>query len=169
MNAGCHIVGPKPKFLPFTNTRRACYVPRERRRYQATQKHRFFFRWFKSDFLEGAQDFTYETERGLMNWDEKRPTASGAFDWTYAASPSTILNVTADTNWFLLKNQRLGTRKYKPSDAGLPTYMETKCGSSCVMPRILFPGMTFWNGDMVMGTAVDPGTGWGELDRRGRD
>ncbi len=126
--------------------------------YQATQKHRFFFRWFKSDFLEGAQDFTYETEPGLMNWDEKRPAASGAFDWTYAASPSTILNVTADTNWFLLQNQRLGTRKYKPSDAGLPTYMDTKCASSCVMPRILFPGMTFWNGDMVMGTAVDPGT-----------
>jgi hypothetical protein len=54
--------------------------------YQATEKHRFFFRWFKSDFLEGAQDFTYETEPGLMNWDEKRPALSGAADWTYAMS-----------------------------------------------------------------------------------
>jgi len=126
--------------------------------YQATQKHRFFFRWFKSDFLEGAQDYTYETEPGLMNWDEKRPAASGAADWTYAMSPSTILNVSADTNWFLLQNQRLGTRKYKPSDVGLPAYMDAKCAASCVMPRILFPGMTHWNGDMFMGVTVDPGT-----------
>ena len=126
--------------------------------YQATQKHRFFFRWFKSDFLEGAQDFTYESEPGLMNWDEKRPAASAAADWTYAASPSTILNVTADTNWFLLQNQRLGTRKYKPSDAGLPSYMDAKCASNCVMPRVLFPGMSHWNGDMFIGVNVDPGT-----------
>ncbi|MCX6606711.1 MAG: TonB-dependent receptor, partial [Acidobacteria bacterium] len=126
--------------------------------YQASQKHRFFFRWFKSDYLEGAQDFTYETEPGLMNWDEKRPAASAAADWTYAASPSTIFNVTADTNWFLLQNQRLGTRKYKPSDVGLPSYMDAKCATNCILPRVLFPGMTHWNGDMFMGVTLDPGT-----------
>jgi hypothetical protein len=125
--------------------------------YQATQKHRFFFRWFKSDFVEGAQDYTYETEPGLLNWDEKRPAASAAADWTYAMSPTTILNVTADTNWFLLQNQRLGTRKYKPSDVGLPAYMDAKCATNCVLPRIVFPGMTHWNGDMYMGVQVDPG------------
>ena len=126
--------------------------------YQASQNHRFFFRWFKSDFLEGAQDFTYETEPGLMNWDEKRPALSGAADWTYTLSPTTILNATVDTNWFLLQNQRLGTRKYKPSSVGLPAYMDAKCATNCVMPRILFPGMTHWNGDMFVGTTVDPGT-----------
>jgi hypothetical protein len=126
--------------------------------YQASAKHRFFVRWFKSDFLEGAQDFTYETEPGLMNWDEKRPAASAAADWTYTASASTIFNVMVDTNWFLLQNQRLGTRKYKPSDAGLPTYMDAKCAASCVMPRVLFPGMSHWNGDMFLGVTVDPGT-----------
>ncbi len=126
--------------------------------YQASQNHRFFVRWFKSSYLEGAQDFTFETEKGLMNWDEKRPAASIAADWTYTVSPSTIINVTVDTNWFLLQNQRLGTRKYKPSDVGLPAYMDAKCASSCVMPRILFPGMTHWNGDMFMGVTVDPGT-----------
>ena len=126
--------------------------------YQATQKHRFFFRWFKSDFLEDAQAFTYETEPGLLNWDEKRPAASAAADWTYALSPTTILNVTADTNWFLLQNQRLGTRKYKPSDVGLPAYMDAKCAPNCVLPRVVFPGMTHWNGDMYLGVQVDPGT-----------
>jgi hypothetical protein len=35
--------------------------------------------------------------------------------------------------------------------------MDAKCGDNCVMPRILFPGMTHWNGDMFVGTTVDPG------------
>ena len=44
--------------------------------YQASDKHRFFVRWLKTSFLEGAQDYTYSTEPGLMNWDEKRPAYS---------------------------------------------------------------------------------------------
>ena len=125
--------------------------------YHASEKHRFFVRWLKSSFLEGAQDFTYETEAGLMNWDEKRPAYTVAADWAYTLSPTTILNLTVDTNGFLLQNQRLGTRKYKPSDVGLPSYLDAKCGASCVMPRIIWPGMTYWGGDMIMSTPVDPG------------
>ena len=80
--------------------------------FQASAKHRFFVRWLKSSFLEGAQDFTYPTEPGLMNWDEKRPAYTVAADWTYAMSASTLMNVTVDANGFLQQNQRLGTRRY---------------------------------------------------------
>jgi carboxypeptidase family protein len=127
--------------------------------YQASEKHRFFVRWLRSSYLEGAQDFTYETEPGLMNWDEKRPAYTVAADWTYTLSQRTILNITADTNSFLLQNQRLGTRKYKPSDAGLPAYLDAKCGDSCVLPRVIWPDMPYWGStDMIMSTVVDPGT-----------
>ena len=125
--------------------------------YQASSKHRFFFRWLKSDFIEDAQDFTYETEPGLMTWNEKRPALSGATDWTYAMSASTVMNVSVDATRFLIQNQRLGLRKYKPTDAGLPAYMDAKCAQSCVMPRVNWPGMPFWGGDMIMSTNVDPG------------
>ena len=40
--------------------------------YQLNDKNRFFFRWLRSNYLEDAQDYTYETEIGLMNWDERR-------------------------------------------------------------------------------------------------
>jgi hypothetical protein len=126
--------------------------------YQASEKHRFFVRWLKTSFLEGAQDFTYETEPGLMNWDEKRPAYSVAADWTYTLNERTILNVTADTNGFLQQNQRLGTRNYVPSDAGLPAYLDDKCGDSCVLPRVIWPGLPYWGGDMILSTPVDPGT-----------
>ena len=79
-----------------------------------------------------------------MNWDEKRPAYTAAADWTFTLSPTTIFNVTADTNGFLLQNQRLGTRKYKPSDVGLPAYMDAKCGDSCVLPRVIWTGMPYW-------------------------
>jgi hypothetical protein len=126
--------------------------------YQASEKHRFFFRWLKSSFLEGAQDFTYETEAGLMNWDEKRPAYTAAADWTYTLSPTTILNLTVDTNGFLQQNQRLGTRKYKPSDVGLPSYIDAKCGNGCVLPRVIWPGMPYWGAnDSFLGVTVDPG------------
>ena len=125
--------------------------------YQMNEKHRFFFRWLKSSFIEDAQDYTYQTEPGLMAWNEKRPALSGMVDWTYAISASTVMNVSVDATRFLTQNQRLGTRKYKPTDVGLPAYMDTKCGGSCVLPRVVWPGMTAWNGDMVLGVQVDPG------------
>ena len=125
--------------------------------YQASTKHRFFFRWLKSSYLEDAQDFTYQTEPGLMAWNEKRPSKSAAADWTFTTSATTVMNLSVDATQFLIQNQRLGTRKYKPSDVGLPAYMDQKCGTSCVLPRINWPGMTYWGGDMIMSTNVDPG------------
>ncbi len=125
--------------------------------YQLNEKHRFFFRWLKSSFIEDAQDYTYQTEAGLMAWNEKRPALSGAADWTFAMSAATVMNVSVDATRFLVQNQRLGTRKYKPTDVGLPSYMDAKCGGSCVLPRVVWPGMTAWSGDMVLGVQVDPG------------
>lgn len=86
----------------------------------------------KASFEEDAQGFTYESEPGLMDWDEIRPTLSGAFDWTYAANASTVLNASVDGTLFKNHNQRLGTRKYKPTDVGLPGYLDQKCGDDCL-------------------------------------
>lgn len=126
--------------------------------YQASDRHRFFFRWLKSSYLEDAQDYTYQTEPGLMAWNEKRPSKSAAVDWTFTKSAATVMNISVDATQFLIQNQRLGTRKYKPSDVGLPAYMDAKCGSSCVLPRVNWIGMPFWgSNDSIMSTNVDPG------------
>lgn len=129
--------------------------------YQASDKHRFFFRWLKTSFEEDAQGFTYESEPGLMDWDEIRPTVSGAFDWTYTVNASTVLNASVDGTLFKNHNQRLGTRKYKPTDVGLPAYLDQKCGDDCLLPRVIWPGMTYWNGDMILSVPLDQGHhGW---------
>ncbi|MBX5496434.1 MAG: carboxypeptidase regulatory-like domain-containing protein, partial [Bryobacteraceae bacterium] len=64
--------------------------------YQASEKHRFFFRWMKTYFMEDAQDYTYTTEPGLMAWNEIRPALSGLADWTYVMSPTTVFNLGVD-------------------------------------------------------------------------
>ena len=126
--------------------------------YHAGEKHRFFFRWLKTDFIEDAQDYTYETEPGLMAWNERRPALTGAANWTYTATPATLFDLTISGNSFLLENQRLGTRRYKPTSVGLPAYMDAKCAPKCRLPYVVWPGMTAWSGDMIMSTSVDPGT-----------
>jgi len=126
--------------------------------YHATERHRFFFRWLKTDFLEDAQDYTYETEPGLMAWNERRPALTGAANWTYTVSPTTLIDLTVSGNSFLLENQRLGTRRYKPSSVGLPSYVDDKCAPNCRLPYVVWPGMTAWLGDMILSTPVDPGT-----------
>jgi hypothetical protein len=125
--------------------------------YQASDKHRFFFRWLKTSFEEDAQGFTYESEPGLMDWDEIRPTLSGAVDWTYSLNATTVLNASVDGTLFKNHNQRLGTRRYKPSDVGLPGYMDQKCGDQCLLPRVIWPGMPYWGGDMILSVPLDPG------------
>lgn len=124
---------------------------------QGNDKNRFFFRWLSTSFLEDAQDYTFDTEAGLMAWNEKRPALSGAFDWTHIQSPTTVMNVTIDSNKLLVQRQFLGTRKYKPSSVGLPAYLDAKCASNCILPRVVWNGMQAWSGDMVLGATLDPG------------
>lgn len=134
--------------------------------YQAAERHRFFFRWMKTSFLEDAQDYTYETDPGLMAWNERRPAAIASGDWTYTIGPNTVFNLTLSANSFLLENQRLGTRRYKPSTVGLPAYMDAKCADDCRLPYVVWPGMTAWLGDMPMSTSVHPGPkGWQRIGR----
>lgn len=126
--------------------------------YQASDKHRFFFRWFKSTFEEDAQGYTYESEPGLMDWDEIRPSISGIVDWSYTPNATTVLNVSVDATRFLNHNQRLGTRRYKPTDVGLPAYMDQKCGDNCLLPRSVWVGMPYWgSNDSFLSVPLDPG------------
>ena len=126
--------------------------------YHANDKHRFFFRWLKSSFEEDAQGFTYESEPGLMDWDEIRPTISGAVDWTYTANATTVLNASVDATRFTNHQQRRGTRAYKPTSVGLPSYMDDKCASNCLLPRAIWIGMPYWgSNDSFLSVPLDPG------------
>lgn len=120
--------------------------------YQLTDKQRLFFRWSYSLFYEDAQDWTYATERGFHSWDDYRRNQMGLVDWSYAISPTTLLGVTVSANTFYDRQFHNVMMSYKPSDVGLPAYMDTKCAAlnGCAVPRML------WNGYSDLGWGVSP-------------
>ena len=107
--------------------------------YNLSDKHRFFFRFSKSRFTEGLGDWTWETELGLMASDTLRRPLSGTFDWTYTKSAQTVISAQISANRYYEGSRTVVAAQYKPSDVGLPKYMDTKCAiTACTMPTISF-------------------------------
>ncbi len=103
-------------------------------------KHRFFGRWAYSDFLEDEDDWCYSTVRGLQSSDLSRRTKLGTVDWVYTPSAVTVLNLMISANEFNTALLAKTPSKYKPSDVGLPTYMDEKAGKQTVLPQMFFAG-----------------------------
>jgi hypothetical protein len=110
--------------------------------YNASAAHRFFARWSYNTFMEDKYDWTYEIARHLMSNDDHRVNLGGTLDWTWTASSSTVLNANLSLNNFVQGNLTGGGRKYKPSDVGLPTYLDQKAGADHILPTIGVSGYT---------------------------
>ena len=103
-----------------------------------TQNHRVFFRWTWSKFFEEARDWTYDTIPGLHNWDQFRRNKAAVLDWTWAKGAATVINVNVAANQFRSRSEHLVSSAMKPTDVGLPSYMDDKCGDACAAPRVMF-------------------------------
>lgn len=109
--------------------------------YQYSQKHRFFGRWTSSDWTEDRFDWFYETFPGLRGrGNNSRRNIGATLDWVYTVSPATVLNVTAMTNGFRQGGKLPVARQFKPSDAGLPKYLDEKAGDQHILPNMTFDG-----------------------------
>lgn len=138
-----------PKLEPTTNYR-AVAMPSilmykgltNREDYQHSNQHRFYLRWNWSSFTEDRLDWTYESARGLMNEGNFRTDFNGGFSWVYTPGTRTVLNVTVGANQTGMGNSYPGTRDYKPSDVGLPAYMDAKADYRHQLPYMQFSGYT---------------------------
>jgi hypothetical protein len=109
--------------------------------YQHSEKHRFFGRWTWLKYREDRQDWTYETKRGLQTNGVNRNNAGLTANWVYSPSSSTVFDVSGSANHFregnILTDVALG---YKPSDVGLPGYMDQKAGANHALPIMAIAG-----------------------------
>jgi hypothetical protein len=99
---------------------------------------RFFFRASGTDFYEYNTDWTYETSyAGLHSNDKTRASWSYAGNWTKVLG-STVIDTQVAANRFYEDQQRRGLHKYKPTDVGLPSYLDDFCQSvdNCLLPTI---------------------------------
>ena len=108
--------------------------------YHHSARHRFFGRWSWNDFLEDRGDWTYESARGLHSNGLNRHNIGATMDWVYTAGPSTVLDVAVAANEFREGDKITVPLQFKPSDVGLPAYLDAKAGDQHILPQMNFDG-----------------------------
>ncbi len=109
--------------------------------YNLNDKWRMYGRWSWNNFgPEDRGDWTYETARGLNLNGLVRNNVGGNFDVVYSQSASTIFNLNVAANQFKEGNVQPLARTFKPSDLGLPTYLDQKAGDEAMLPLMNLNG-----------------------------
>ncbi|HET8550479.1 MAG TPA: TonB-dependent receptor, partial [Bryobacteraceae bacterium] len=106
--------------------------------YIAREADRFFVRWSYNKFLEDRNDWTYATARFLHSNGLTRINKNAGVDWIHTFSPTTMLNVAMAYNRYVDNGYNTAQLKYKPSDVGLPAYVDAKAGDNHILPRVDF-------------------------------
>ncbi|HEU4890455.1 MAG TPA: carboxypeptidase-like regulatory domain-containing protein [Vicinamibacterales bacterium] len=108
--------------------------------FNATAKDRLFFRTSGVTFLEYVSDWTYQNpdpKLRMNSADRSRYQWSYTGTWTRNMGP-TVLDTSIATNRFNQIDQFYGLKQFKPTDVGLPTYLDDFCSSNggCTLPAI---------------------------------
>jgi hypothetical protein len=113
--------------------------------YQLSTENRLFFRGSGSKYHEDVDDWTYEAPtpvyRGLHDSDRDRYTWSYTGNWTHAKG-QTVIDTQISGNRFYTLDKQHALSQYKPSDFGLPAYMDQFCQDKgqCLVPRVNING-----------------------------
>lgn len=105
-----------------------------------TEKARAFGRFTRNHFVEYRSDWTYFIVQGFNNTGANgagvtRDDQNGVLDFVYTLSPSTMLHAAASvSNWWSFSTTYPYAFQYKPSDMGLPSYLDGYCGNWCYIP-----------------------------------
>jgi hypothetical protein len=138
-----------PKQEPLNNYL-AVYTPwlwtyrayQNRLDFNHSNAHRFYGRWSWNNFDEDRQDWTYSTIRGMNTGGLNRKNMAATVGWTWAMNSSTVLDVSGAANQFSTGNNKPVPLSYKPSDLGLPAYLDSFAGDRHMVPRIAISGYT---------------------------
>ena len=110
--------------------------------YNHSSSDRFFFRASGTTFYEYNVDWTYKTKyAGLHANDKTRASWSYTGNWTKVRK-SMVIDTQVSANRFYEDQQRRGLHGYKPTDVGLPSYLDEYCQSvnNCMLPTINVAG-----------------------------
>lgn len=105
--------------------------------YQLSSRHRFFGRWSVNDWKAAADDWTYESAPGLHDSAANRHNRGAMVDWVFARSATTLFDLSVGFNEYLSGSHPTVPYSYKPSDVGLPSYMDTFAGSEHTLPYLM--------------------------------
>ncbi len=111
--------------------------------YNLSGNDRFFFRVSGNTFIEPVSDWTYEVPafEGLHSIDRSRYNWAGIANWTHVAG-KTLIDTQFATNRFWQDDKLLRLHEYKPTDMGLPAYLDEFCTAQrdCMLPAVTING-----------------------------
>ncbi|MFN7925211.1 MAG: carboxypeptidase-like regulatory domain-containing protein [Bryobacteraceae bacterium] len=146
---------PKPNDVPGlvspegTNNYYALAMPKDERfnsivnrvDYNIAEKHRIFGRWYWNHRLANEYDWTYETKRGLHANGLTRINKGGGGEYIWTPNSTSVLNIGASWTRFNEGNVRTVQNQYKPSDVGLPKYIDDRADRFASLPRMGISGV----------------------------
>lgn len=109
--------------------------------YNLSERHRLNGRWFWNHRLADEYDWMYETKRGIEANGLTRINKGLGVDYIWAASGTTVLNLGVSWARFNEGSVNSVLTSYKPSDVGLPAYLDAKAGQYKVLPQIDFQAL----------------------------
>jgi hypothetical protein len=111
-----------------------------------TDKLRVFGRYTRNHFVEYRGDWTYQIVTGYNNSNASgsgvtRDDQNGVLDFVYTLTPKTLLHAAASvSNWMSYTTTLPYAFQFTPSDAGLPSYLNSYCGNWCYLPQMNISG-----------------------------
>jgi hypothetical protein len=100
--------------------------------YAVNNADHIFFRWTRAHFTQSNSNFL-ANNFGSYELDRWIPT--GALGWSHIVSPKTFVDVTVGaTEWTGSDFNYPSLQQYKPSDIGLPTYVDQYAGPFTQFP-----------------------------------
>ncbi|MGH9660723.1 MAG: hypothetical protein ACRD96_19390, partial [Bryobacteraceae bacterium] len=108
--------------------------------YKHSDAHRFFGRWTYDDYYLESGDWAFETKPGLMANLDRRHNIAAVVDWVYTRGASTVLDVSLSGNQYISPTQPPIVKSYKPTDVGLPVYVDRRAGDRHILPTMNFDG-----------------------------
>jgi hypothetical protein len=106
--------------------------------YNISPRHRVFGRWYRNQRWNGNGDWTYSTVPGLQAGGGVRNNKGVGATWTWTVASSTVLDLSAGWNLYKHGNRRPAQTQFKPTDVGLPAYMDTFAGNYQQLPTLVF-------------------------------
>jgi len=114
--------------------------------FNVTSRLRTFFRYTENHFVEDRGDWTIDLVRGFNNNTGNgtgviRDDQNGVIDMVYTLGARTNIHAAASvSHWFSKASVLDYPFQFKPSDAGLPSYLDQKCGDECYIPSMSITG-----------------------------
>ena len=111
--------------------------------YQISDKVRMFGRWSYNNFgPENRGDWTIESAPGLNIGGLVRNNKGGNIDLVYTQRSSTVWDFNIAANQFREGNIIPTALSYKPTDIGLPAYLDQKAAEQHILPLMNVSGYT---------------------------